>query len=452
VSIVTFLCPIRQTVLAQDRRFCNVNSDQVLINPRILFKNRHLLANTLSQALWAMPRGCLHCIQGFSFGIKLVQWILTVRDPYLIKSVTHAARLMAAFQSSGEVLSQHELVKRTQLSRGIVFRLLYTLQREGAIEKVGADQYRLLYRRAGRKKWKIGYGSPGVDTLFIRQVTESIRAAVEASEEIELLMLDHRYKTDLSVRHAEQFIRERVDLVIEYQIDEHAGALTGEKYRAANIPVIAINNPIPGATYFGGNNYAAGLIGGRYLGRWARREWQGEVDEIVMLELARAGTVPKSRLTGMVAGIREALGNGADRVPVTYLDGDGQLEPSWRVVRKHIKANGSRRTLIGAMNDNSALGALRAYAEAGKQDLCGLMGLGGAPEARRELRRPKTRLIGSVAYFPEKYGEGVIRLALNILERRFVPPAVFIEHRLLTPRNVDYIYPNDALMCFPVEP
>jgi ribose transport system substrate-binding protein len=373
------------------------------------------------------------------------------RDPYLIKSVAHAAQLMAAFESPGEVLSQRELVKRTKLSRGIVYRLLYTLEHQGAVEKLGSNQYRLMYRRAGRHKWKIGYGTPGIDTLFTRQVTESLRLASERCEEIELLMLDHRYKTAVTLRDADQFIRERVDLVIEYQIDEQVAAMIGSKYRDANIPVIAVNNPHPGATYFGANNYTAGLIGGRYLGKWARRNWEGDVDQIVMMALARAGAIPKSRLTGMVHGIQEALGGGADSVPVIYLDGDGQFEASWRAIRKHLSGSGGR-TLIGAMNDNSALGVLRAYDEAGRLDRCAVMGQNGSPEARQELRRSRTRLIGSVAYFPESYGDGLVRLALGILNRRFVPPAVFTHHRLLTPANVDHFYPNDALMRFPAEP
>ncbi len=83
--------------------------------------------------------------------------------------------------------------------------------------------------------------------------------------------------------------------MIDYQIDEHVGAMTANSYREARIPVVVVNNPQPGATYFGANNYEAGLIGGRYLGKWARTRWQGEVEQIVMLDLCRAGTlVPRT--------------------------------------------------------------------------------------------------------------------------------------------------------------
>lgn len=40
----------------------------------------------------------------------------------------------------------------------------------------------------------------------------------------------------------------------------------------------------------------------------------------------------------------------------------------------------------------------------------------------------------------------MIRLALDMLAKKVVPPAVFIKHQLLTPENVDHLYPNDVLL------
>jgi len=203
--------------------------------------------------------------------------------------------------------------------------------------------------------------------------------------------------------------------------------------------------PHPGATYFGANNYEAGLIGGRHLGRWAKQHWNSEVDEVVLMELTRAGSLPRMRLTGTLVGIREASPQ-LENCPVTFLDGDGQLGSSFEAMRKHLRSARGRRFLVGAINDPSALGALRAFQEAGRTEDVAAMGQNASPEGRAELRVPGTRLIGSVAYFPEEYGGGIVRLALNILQRQPVPPAVFVKHRLLTPETVDHAYPNDSLM------
>jgi ribose transport system substrate-binding protein len=51
-----------------------------------------------------------------------------------------------------------------------------------------------------------------------------------------------------------------------------------------------------------------------------------------------------------------------------------------------------------------------------------------------------------VAYFPERYGEEVISLCIDILQRKRVPPAVFVRHQLVTKESVDRLYPNDALI------
>jgi ribose transport system substrate-binding protein len=151
------------------------------------------------------------------------------------------------------------------------------------------------------------------------------------------------------------------------------------------------------------------------------------------------------RLTGMLVGMKEVYPQ-LENCRVTYLDGDGNLGPSFEAMRKHLRTSKSRRLLVGAINDPSALGALRAFQEAGRAESCAVMGQNASPEGRAELREVGTRLIGSVAYFPEKYGTEIVAVALDILHRRPVPPAVFVKHQLVTPETVDHIYPNDRLM------
>src|SRR5262249_30014132 len=146
-------------------------------------------------------------------------------------------------------------------------------------------------------------------------------------------------------------------------------------------------------------NYEAGLIGGRCLGRWARHNWHSTVDEIVLLSLPRAGSLPQMRLTGMLVGMREACPP-LEHCPVTSIDGNGVLGDSFEAMRRHLRVTRSRRILVGAINDPSALGALRAFQEAGRTDACAVMGQNASPEGRAELRQNGTRLIGSVAYFP----------------------------------------------------
>src|SRR5438876_10377289 len=365
------------------------------------------------------------------------------RDPYLVKSVIHSSRILSAFRSTGEALSLREIVQRCGLPKTMCFRLLYTLEKCGMVEKVSTNLYQAMIRPTKQRLCRLGYAAQGTNYQFSREVSSSLERAAR-EQGIELIALDNRYSAKIAQRNADLLVREKVDLAIEFQTDETIAPIVAAKYRDAGIPMIAIDIPHPGATYYGANNYEAGLIGGRYLGRWAKEHWNSEVDEIVMLELPRAGNLPQMRLSGLLVGINLVLPSAANW-RVTYLEGDGELGPSFEAVRKHLRFSHARHVVVGAINDPSALGALRAFQEAGRAENCAIMGQNASPEGRAELREPKTRLVGSVAYFPERYGENLIRVSLDILNQRPVPPAVFVEHKLVTPGTVDHYYPNDRL-------
>jgi ribose transport system substrate-binding protein len=87
------------------------------------------------------------------------------------------------------------------------------------------------------------------------------------------------------------------------------------------------------------------------------------------------------------------------------------------------------------------LGALQAFKDADRLQDCAIVGQNGSIEALLQMRNPNSRLIGSVAYFPERYGEQLIALALDVLAQRVpIPNAVFVKHQLLTPSNIKQHY------------
>src|SRR5260370_2534141 len=356
------------------------------------------------------------------------------RDPYLVKSVIHSSRILSSFRSAGEALSLKEVVQRCGLPKTMCFRLLYTLEKCGMVEKVSTNLYQAIVRPAKQRLCRLGYAAQGTNYQFSREVSSSLERAAR-EEGIELISLDNRYNAKIAQRNADLLVREKVDLAIEFQTDETVAPIVAAKYREAGIPMIAIDIPHPGATYYGANNYEAGLIGGRYLGRWVKEHWHSELDEIILLELPRAGNLPQMRLTGMLVGINLVLPT-AKNCRITHLNGDGYLGPSFEVVRKYIRGSRSRRLVVGAINDVSAIGALRAFEEAGRAETCAIIGQNASAEGRAELREPNTRLVGSVAFFPERYGPDLIRVSLDILNKRPVPPAVFVEHKLVTPTTV----------------
>src|ERR1017187_221801 len=215
---------------------------------------------------------------------------------YLVKSLVHASRVLEAFQSSGDVLRLRDVGKRTGFNKGMCFPFLYTLHQCGFLDKVGENHYRLASEVRRRRLYRSGYAAQGQDTSFDREVRDGLVRAAER-EHVELIVVDNRYQPKIALRNADYLIKEQVDLVVEFQTDELIAPAIATKYLEANIPFIAIDIPHPGATYFGANNYQAGLMAGHYLGRYAKKHWDGEPDEILLVELHRAGSLPQGRCT-----------------------------------------------------------------------------------------------------------------------------------------------------------
>lgn len=309
---------------------------------------------------------------------------------------------------------------------------------------MGRRQYRACFQPLIDKRYRIGYASQSSVIPFTSSVTDSIVEAAYAAN-VDLVVLNNSYSPTAALRNTDRFIAEGVDLVIESQISTRIAPSLTARFAKVNIPCIAIDVPHPDAVYFGADNCKAGRIGGNCLAQWALKNWGGAVDQIIFAEVDASGHALDTRLTGMYDAILKVLPE-VRRAPVYHYGTKGHFENALEVFRKYIRLHAARKVLVGTVNDPTALGALQAFREFGAEDHCAIAGQGACREARDEMRRRRTRLVCSVAYFPENYGKRVIQLAIDILNGRQVPPAVFVEHELVTPANVDKVYPNDLLI------
>ena len=377
------------------------------------------------------------------------QWPLDSRrekngSDYSVRSVVRACEILKCFPRASVTLNLGEVASLCKLSKPTAYRLLHTLVACGMLESPGKNRYGLSRQLGQRRRYRFGYASQSEEFSFSRLVTDSIRSSAYDAG-IDLLVLNNRYSPKTAIRNAEIFAREQVDLVIEFQTNQQSASIVASKLMEAGIPIIAIDIPHPGAAYYGANNYRAGLIGGHALAQACLQRWNGRVDEVVLLELPMAGPLPRSRLTGMLAGIRERLRDLPDQ-KVRFLDGNGRFEKSLDVMRRYLRKSKAKRVLLGALNDPSCLGGLQAFEEAGRAESCLAVGHNASIEARREMRRPGSSLVGSVGFFPERYGEAVISLAVDKVQGKEIPPATFIKHHLISSENVNVFYPNDELI------
>lgn len=355
-----------------------------------------------------------------------------------LETVSRACRVLRQFTKDHPSFTLTELAESTAIERTICFRLLHTLEQEGFVRRIDKNRYVSNLRILSAKRFRIGYASQARDS-FSTALSQGLRWA--ASElEVDLIEVDNQYSGRTALRNAEALVKQRVDLAIEFQVFDKLGSRISSVFQSAGIPLIAVEIPHPSATFFGVDNFKAGVLAGKHLLKAAQQQWRGECDEILLLDLGIAGSLPALRL----AGAESVLSKGLGAATLTFhIDSRGQFVKAFESTRKHLMFSPRRRTLLTGVNDPAVMGAVRAFEEAGRRDLCMAVGLGGIREARQELRLPSSALIGSVAFFPERYGEGLLRLALDLLHGKSVPPAIYVPIQMLHRNNVDQVYPED---------
>lgn len=98
----------------------------------------------------------------------------TSHNRYMVKSVVHASAVLNSFHAPGKVLGLREVVSRSGLSKGVCFRLLYTMHECGPLEKVGENQYRLPSSGGGHRKFRIGYADQDRTSSFSKEVFDGL--------------------------------------------------------------------------------------------------------------------------------------------------------------------------------------------------------------------------------------------------------------------------------------
>lgn len=346
---------------------------------------------------------------------------------YNIPVLSKALDVLELLEAEKRPVSVEYVYHRTGFSKSTVYRILKTFVHRGYVARQEDGLYRFVSRP---RKMRFGFGAESEELSFSRIVAASLKEAASSSG-VDLLLLDNRYDGEVAVRNAERFVEERVDLVMEFQIDQRVAPIIADKIVGAGIPLIAVDIPHPHATFFGVDNYRVGFEAGELLGRHASTSWKGVVNWVVGLDIEQAGPLVQSRITGAFQGVSAVL----PEVPLEYfvrMDGRGTEEESYKLTFEFLRRHPEDYILIAAGDDTSALGALRAVKDLKRERHVAIVGQDCIPEALEEMQSPGTPLIGSVSHEAHRYGPRLIQLGIALIEGKLIPPYNYVEHKLVT--------------------
>ena len=358
-----------------------------------------------------------------------------IKRLYLIPILSKALDVLELLENNHAPMTLEDVYQKTHISKTSVYRILKTLVHRGYVAMGQNGQYRLVSRP---RRLLFGFAVQSAEMPFSVAVAQSVTEAAAAAG-VELLMLDNRYDPDVAVQNAVELVGKRVDLVIEFQVEEAAAPRVAHIFKQADIPLIAIDVPHPNATYFGVDNFEAGFEAGAILAQYSLRKWKGAVDWVVGVGFSEAGSFVQSRIAGAFDGIRERFpAISADCF--VQIEGRGMRVASQKAAAEFLqgKATG-QRFLVACATDSSALGVLDAVRAVGREQEFAIVGQDCIPEALDEMRTGTSAFIGSISHEVENYGPRLIQLGIALLRGNIVPPYNYVGHKVVTPETLGSI-------------
>ena len=263
---------------------------------------------------------------------------------------------------------------------------------------------------------------------------------------VDMLYFDNAGDPARAIANTDAAIAAKIDLLVEYNADPDANAEIARRLAAASIPALALIDPIPGAPLYGPDNRNAGRIAGQALGAFALETWPGDqVLGVLIGDLADPGPSIRDRVQGITEGLREALPS----LSLSPLDTGGQSVRADALFAKLLQTQRGQRMLIATLDDLSAVYAKNAIEMNRRQSDCVIVSQGldrnihGSASEKKEID-PNNRgsvVLGSVAYYMDRYGYDVLPLALRLLDGEKLPPRTVTKHILITAANVFQEYP-----------
>ena len=242
------------------------------------------------------------------------------------------------------------------------------------------------------------------------------------------------------------FALQGVDAIFEFNWLTEVTA----KWMKDNPGIIMITGDyiVPGAYYFGANQYQAGVVLGRYLADQVKKRWSGKLDAMLFAACYQCGELLIKRMDGILDGYRETYKSFPDNM-VFRLENNNptsqQPQNTKQIVTDFYTAHPNMNHIaVGTNNDEGGMGALAAVETMGKQANFFIVSHGGDTPFQEKVRAGKGDVwIGSVAYMPERYGEFMIPWLVDILQKKpNLPKEMSPQHFVLTKDNIDKYYPK----------
>ena len=258
------------------------------------------------------------------------------------------------------------------------------------------------------KKYRIGVSQCSDDIWRDKQNSE-LKIGAYFHDNVELRFVTAYDSDERQIQQIDSLVGTGIDLLIvaPNQVSTISPAI--DRAYDKGIPVIVFErktNTKKYTAYMGADNYEMGHLMGEYIA--TRLHERGRIIEVMGLK----GSSPAIERHN---GFREAIAQHPGIQVVATLQGDWTEPTAYNTVKQWLDKNkGEKIDLVFGMNDRTAMGARKAFEEAGSVMplFCGIDGL---PGENGGIRLVLDSLLDASYIYPT-HGDQLLQLAVDILE------------------------------------
>lgn len=283
---------------------------------------------------------------------------------------------------------------------------------------------------AGDDQITIGATIAQFDT-FLSLMADGMQAEADA-QGAELILVNAEEDTAQQLSQVENFIAQKVDAIIVNAVDTSAVDPITKAAQAAGIPLIYVNRlpatmpqDDPKVVFVGSNSIDAGT----FQGEWLAEQLGGKGNVVIMM-----GKLDNEAAVKRTEGVETVFANYPD-IKIIKKDTANWNREEGRSLMENWLQTGEQIDAVASNNDEMALGALQAIADAGKLGTILVGGVDATPDALASMDAGEL----NVTVFQDAAGQGggSVQAAISLAKGETVEKNVYIPYQLVTPENYE---------------
>lgn len=260
---------------------------------------------------------------------------------------------------------------------------------------------------------------------------------------MDVIRVDNNYDGMQAVTNCQTLLQRGIEGLIEFNVDESVGGVIMEMCDEAGIPVMAIDIPHPGATFFGADNAYAGTLAGKAAAEAAQKKWGQCFDVLCLVDQMASGDLPRLRVLKAEDGVHEIFPDFDAEKDMYIVEGGQTVDVAQTAVASFLNAHPNEKIGFVVLQGTAGVGTLAAVRTADREADC-VIAVNNEDFFFTDAANygEDSAYVAAITFQLMDYGQWIAPAMREILDTGVQPENVYVDHKILTRENIDEIFPN----------